>query len=571
MSEVSLQSGTSTPLAEWSSASSPPTGLLEQEWLDTNGLGDYASMTLASVPLRRYHGWLVARPEASSKRHVFLVQLEEHFARRGADGSLETIAAGTGTSEALREVVSLPWVRSRFEVAGATIEREVVMRSESPTVLVRYVVRGAPEGFVLRLDPWFACREADALTFENDVLEREAEWSGARLRFAPYEALPAVSLHLGGHGVEYQAEPTWRSVELTEEARRGYPDREDHFRPGQLVAAVAGDAEVFVSATIEPGAHDPVRLWRQECTRRDAQRRLAERHGKSARAHLAGEAFLYRDRGRRLGIMAGYPWFGEWGRDTFIALPGLTLGRGDAERCFEVLAGAVEYLQDGLVPNIYGLDRESSAYNSVDASLWFARAALLYHRRTGREGQVLRTLFPALLAIARAYRDGTSLGIHTDEGGLITAGSSSLNATWMDARLPEGPVTPRAGGRGRDQRALVFAAFAPGRAVRAGCIRRARALGRLARSRRRGVRRPSVDARRGAPGRRVERRSTRHLVASQHGPRRGAGEQPAVAGATAGGRRRGSARAPDALWSADVGPFGSALLWDLRRVARGAR
>ncbi|MCA8944168.1 MAG: hypothetical protein KDB80_16505 [Planctomycetes bacterium] len=145
-------------------------------------------------------------------------------------------------------------------------------------------------------------------------------------------------------------------------------------------------------------------------------------------------------------MCAGYPWFGEWGRDTFLSLPGLTLARGRPEVCRAVIDGALPFLRAGLLPNIYGTSQSDSHYGSVDAALWFARAVSMFVESGHADpDRVRRHYLPALREIASSYRDGTSLGIGADDGGLIAAGGPELNATWMDARTAEGPVTPRDG------------------------------------------------------------------------------------------------------------------------------
>ena len=144
-------------------------------------------------------------------------------------------------------------------------------------------------------------------------------------------------------------------------------------------------------------------------------------------------------------MIAGFPWFEEWGRDTFIALPGLTLSRGKPDECARVLSGAVEYLRDGLLPNIFGLGPDDSHYGSADAALWFARAVRLYEVGGRDPERVQREYLPALVEIAEHHAKGTGLGIRVDSDGLLFAGGPDLNPTWMDAQTPDGPVTPRAG------------------------------------------------------------------------------------------------------------------------------
>jgi predicted glycogen debranching enzyme len=202
--------------------------------------------------------------------------------------------------------------------------------------------------------------------------------------------------------------------------------------------------DVVVAATLGEPVADPRALWEREAKRRSeaAEARAA---GVRGVVSIGADAFLYRANDQRLGVVAGYPWFLEWGRDTFLSLPGLLLARERVDECGEALAGALAYLRRGLMPNIFGLTPETSAYNSVDASLWFARCVRLYEQAGAPTKEIVERFLPALREIAKAYRDGTDLGIRCDSSGLIVAGGPHLNATWMDARLPSGPVTPRDG------------------------------------------------------------------------------------------------------------------------------
>ncbi|MCA8977715.1 MAG: hypothetical protein KDC98_23525, partial [Planctomycetes bacterium] len=155
--------------------------------------------------------------------------------------------------------------------------------------------------------------------------------------------------------------------------------------------------------------------------------------------------FFYRAAGDRLGILAGFPWFGEWGRDVFIALPGLSIARGRLELCAEVLSDAVPFLRRGLLPNIYAATVADSHYGSCDAALWFALAVQRYADAGGCADRVRDEYLPALLGIAEHYLAGTDLGLAVDADGLLLAGGPDLNATWMDAQTSKGPVTPRQG------------------------------------------------------------------------------------------------------------------------------
>ena len=161
--------------------------------------------------------------------------------------------------------------------------------------------------------------------------------------------------------------------------------------------------------------------------------------------HLGADDFLFRDREGRLGVVAGFPWFGEWGRDTFVSLPGLTLGRGRVEECGEALEGALRFLADGRLPHIVGPDRKTSVYGSLDTPLWFAWAVEAYDEAGGNPRRVEDALLPAVEEIARALIDGRRPGAICDDEGLVCSRPGAESLTWMDARVDGRPVTPRRG------------------------------------------------------------------------------------------------------------------------------
>ncbi len=424
---------------------------LSTEWLETNGCGDFASSTLWLAPARRYHGLLVARFDGNEKRHLFLSRFEETVVGPRGELPLSVTRFEEDTrprGDRFLSTFSLaPHPRWSFALETGELVREVLLVAGERTVLTRYTLRGS-EPVRLRLRPLLPFRDADALTIANEVAEARPEASDGSLAFRLYDALPA--LHLSAtEPLQLTGEADWlRGVELELDRARGYPSVEDHLAPGTIEVELADS--FVIAASLEGPVADPAALWEEERARRSARwkeaRTAAGKKDDGAAARLAyrAEDFLMRLDGRT-GVDAGYPWFGEWGRDTFLSLPGLTLARGQAERCAAVLTESLAYLVDGLLPNIFGRSVESSHYGSVDASLWYARAVELYERDGGDPERVREEYLPALLEIATAYWDGTGLGIRADEAGLLQAGDDRLNATWMDAHASDGPVTPRHG------------------------------------------------------------------------------------------------------------------------------
>jgi len=426
---------------------------LSHEWLETDGLGGYASSTPLLCPTRRYHGLLVSVPEGGEKRISFLAGLDESLHRPQRSFPLSIVRyAGLWHPHGHQSVQSfelVPYPRTTFRIGDARVQREVLMPRGRRAVLVRYLLEGIDETVELRLRPLLSFREADALTFENLVLDPRAERLARGIRVRPYQALPPLELSLTGARFRFQADPVWyRGVEYAADLARGYDGHEDLFSPGTFHVDLTPTKGVVLEATIEASTVDGRAAFEHESGRRRAAAALRA-PGPAGRLECAAEHFLYRapapGGGSRLGVVAGFPWFGEWGRDTFISLPGLLLARGRVEECGAALEDALAYLAGGLLPNVFGRERETSHYGSADAALWFARAARLYDLAGGSRERVVGRFLPALLEIAQGYRDGTALGIGCDSEGLLCAGSPDLNATWMDARVDGRPVTPRHG------------------------------------------------------------------------------------------------------------------------------
>ncbi len=441
-----------------------------REWLETDGRGGYASSTVLLAPTRRYHGLLVGPAPSSppsiaaggaglGRRYVWLSRFEETLSGGGKMLPI-SLARYPGVwsphgHQALESFELRPWPSFLYLFGSARIEREILLARSVRAVLVRYRVTGQRNQVELALRPLLPFREADALTFQNFALDPTTtrRTKGVRgktevgIRCRPYPALPPIDLSVEGAPMRFEADPVWyRQIEYPADLARGYESREDQFSPGTMHIDVESGVEVFVAASVEGPIEGLEALWRRETEARERGLAVVAADPVRSRgaARLVADDFLFRTPAGRVSVDAGFPWFGEWGRDAFVSLPGLCLARGDVDRCREALEGALPFLDAGLMPNTFGSSRADSSYASIDASLWFARAVRLLEVAQG-DRSIGDRFLPALEEIARAYSEGTRLGIGCDEGGLVRAGTPGTNGTWMDAQVGGVPVTPRDG------------------------------------------------------------------------------------------------------------------------------
>jgi len=406
---------------------------LSRQWLETDGLGGYAASTMLFCATSRFHGLLVASSREQSKRHVFLSRFEETFSGDGREFPISSARYdGAFSPEGHHFVDRCEFDESprfTYRIGHVEVTREVQMLHGRPAVLTRYQARGQRKPIELRLRPLVPCRRADALSWSNDTLDGAVEELANGISVRPYPALPSVCITLS-ESASFDADPTWyRGIEFEDDLRRGYDGHEDQWSPG---------------ASIGEPIDDPGPRWAAESARRtDA----ASGRSDDLRGVLdaAADAFLYRTDEGRPGVIAGYPWFEEWGRDTLIALPGLTLARGRVEECGEILSGLLPFLRNGRFPNVFGDAQEDSDYKAIDPSMWFGRAVRLYADAGGSDERLQKELLPALLEIVRTHSAADSAELACDRDGLLRAGTPTVAATWMDAVIDGRPVTPRNG------------------------------------------------------------------------------------------------------------------------------
>jgi len=404
------------------------------EWLETNGTGAFAMGTVAGVNTRRYHGLLVATLRPPVARVVTLARLEEDVVLGGERVALSTDQfPGAVSPQGYRNLVEFrldPFPVWRFSVAGATVIRSLFLVPERQAVVLRY---DADRPCRLEARPFLACRDYHSLGHETAEAAPEAVGRPDGVDLRLYRDRPGVRLFFQDGW--FAASGQWyRNFEYLAELDRGLDFREDLYTPGVLgFDLVPGEPRYVVAALDGERAVDPALC--------EAAVR-AQRAGRS-RLDLAADQFIVRRAGGRPTIIAGYPWFTDWGRDTMISLPGLLVARGRLDEAWEIVEGFLEHLDRGLIPNRFPDDGERPEYNTVDGTLWLFQAVwALEAARPGFAGQ----FFPKALEILEWHRRGTHYGIRVDEAdGLLSAGGVGDQLTWMDAKVGDWVVTPRHG------------------------------------------------------------------------------------------------------------------------------
>jgi predicted glycogen debranching enzyme len=440
------------------------------EWLETDGLGGFASGTTSGVRTRRYHALLLSAACPPVDRRVLVSGFVATLHTQAGSAEFWPQLYGNGWTTG-RDVTGVgftrePWPRWRFATKlGVTVSVEVFVPRGSPAVVVAFKLETRLANARLDVRPLLAGRDFHATHHENGAFQFEPEYAGRALRFEPYADVPAVLSLANG---EYRHAPDWfRGFFYPEEAARELDATEDLASPGVLTFDLAAREALWILAADLPGA-PPVTVEQPETLvahLREAER--TRRGGFDTTLEREGSAFLVR-RGERLTVLAGYPWFGDWGRDTFVALRGLCLATGHFRTAITIISEWAEHVSEGMLPNRFPDDGATSPeYNAVDASLWFVLAAdeLLEHPRARRAvSAAVRTKIEAAIGrIVVGYSRGTRFGIRTDEDGLLSAGEPGVQLTWMDAKVGERVITPRIGKPVEVQALWVHALLAAGR------------------------------------------------------------------------------------------------------------
>ena len=421
---------------------------LKNEWLLTNGIGGFSSSTLVGANTRKYHGLLVAALGSNLDRYLVLSKVNEYIEIKNNKYSISTnechnyIEKGYVYQEVFERRLLPEFL---FDVEGVQIVKKIAMVYGENKLAIKYnIVNTLDEEIKFKLVPFVNFRsyhivqnaEEYSQKYENDTLELDLNKTNLYIKVTD------------SNYTEYK-NTFYKNMYYRVENSRGFDDTESHYMPGEfsIVVEPSSQKEIFFIAEASNSFSVEEKFLRSLV--RSEEIRL-EKICKIASAKtdvekelaVAADSFIISKNGKKT-IIAGYPWFNDWGRDTFIALEGLTLKTNRFNDAKSILKYFADYIKDGLVPN-YIQDCGGQAYNTVDASLWYIEAFYKYIDYTN-DFETLIELYPKVLEIIYAYKKGTLFDIKMDDDGLISAGNEKTQLTWMDAKVGDYIPTPRYG------------------------------------------------------------------------------------------------------------------------------
>lgn len=438
-----------------------------REWLVTNGLGGYGAGTIAGLLTRRYHGLLIAALQPPTRRTLMLSKLNETATYNNLKYELYCDRWGDGTIsphgyENLEKFFlsgNTPvW---QYRLRDANLEKRIWMQQGENTTYIRYTFKSGSRAIELSLDAIVNYRDHHGDTHgDNWQMQLDTIEAGIKVR-AKDDAATLYLLASGSSDRSWELSHIWlHNYFLAIEKYRGLTDCEDHLLAGNCKVTLQPGESIAIVASTKPNPNlDVESAWQNHC---DRDREILTKAGKT-QSDLEGvgdnspwinTAILAADRfivarptdafAEGQTVIAGYPWFTDWGRDTMISLPGLTLTTGRPDIARFILRTFARYVDRGMLPNVFPDGGETPEYNTVDATLWYFEAIYAYYQHT-KDISLIEELFPVLAEIIVNYSQGTRYNIHQDSDGLLYAGQTGVQLTWMDAKVDDWVVTPRIG------------------------------------------------------------------------------------------------------------------------------
>lgn len=417
---------------------------LTKEIIRSNRARTYASTTIIGCNTRKYHGLLVVpQPQIDDNNHVLLSSIDETVIQNDAKFNLGIHKYPGGIFEPkghkyVRDFNTEPNYHIIFRVGGVLLKKEYLLVENEARLLIKYTLLEAKSKTKIQIKPYLAFRNYHSLSKSNFYADTSFKSIENGSSFRLYENYDKLNIQFSKK-VEYTHFPHWNyNIEYQEEQKRGYDYQEDLLVPGMFEFEIKKGETVIVSAGINLANINRLKYkYTQE-----VKKRLPRNNMDNCLIHSAKQFFIHQN--DKTEIIAGFPWFGVWGRDTFISLPGLTCAVDNSGvTCQKVLNTMVKQNSNGLFPNI-GTDKNAS-FNSIDAPLWFFWAVQNFYSNTNDAKKIWKLYAPTMQSVIEAYINGTNYNIEMHENCLIYGGNENVALTWMDAIVDGKPVTPRTG------------------------------------------------------------------------------------------------------------------------------
>jgi len=407
-----------------------------KEWLEPDGLGGFAMGAEDGIRTRRYHALLLAALQPPDRRMVLVADVEVYAITTAGRVALSShryrgnVIHPDGTRH-LRELVGSPWPRWTYVLPDHTrITCELVVEPGAPRVALRWTRHAGQGPLHLEVRPLLAVRDYHALRREGPI-DLTPELAGNHVTWRPH----GIAIHAHANATYAHAPDWYRGFSYIAEHARGLDHEEDLAMPGAFTFDLAASSSAaWLGFSTSPWPEPPAELFEREAKRR----KPIALHDRAADAYVVA-------RGEGRTIIAGYPWFCDWGRDTFISLRGLCLVRGRRDVAREILLAWAPAVSDGMLPNRFHEHSSTPEYNSVDAALWYVIAADAYMKSGDVAAADRALLHRAIAAIVDGYTAGTRHRIGATADGLLACGEPGLQLTWMDAKVGDDVVTPRIG------------------------------------------------------------------------------------------------------------------------------
>ncbi len=416
---------------------------LKKEKIRSNRAGSYSSSTIIGCNTRKYHGLLVSPiEEIDGEKHVLLSTLDVTVVQHDAEFNLgiHKYPENTYHPKGFKYIRELEFDKiplTRYRVGGVLLTHENILVSKEEQLIVKFTLEDANSPTTLKIKPFLAFRNHHALSKANMWVNTKIENVTNGIKTRMYSGYPALYMQMSKK-CEFVTAPDWHyNIEYAEEQARGYDFQEDLWVPGYFEVPIKKGESIYLSISLKESTQ--ANIAKRYTSELDE--RIARNDYKNC-LYTAAQQFIVKT-DKKTEIIAGFPWFGAWGRDTFISLPGLTLAIDDIKTFKAVTDTMVGRMKNGLFPNM-GNDN-NPAFNSVDAPLWFFWALQQYIHTTGNADEVWEKYGKAMKGILEAFRKGDDFNIRMLENGLLYAGEKGKALTWMDAVVFGKPVTPRMG------------------------------------------------------------------------------------------------------------------------------